>query len=90
MDVYIIRSQSVPGAKLCPHAHFWMHCIYTPEGIKSVRSIREASYGLNSGMGSRRYPRSFLLCSKIKKRKNLLALGYQSDYFLLTDASKHG
>ena len=40
-DVYIIRSRSVPRV-LCPHAHFWVHCIYTPEGIKSVRSIERA------------------------------------------------
>ena len=54
-DVYIVRSRSVPGAY---HAltHTFGCIVYTPEGIKSVRSIREASYGLNSGTGSRRYP----------------------------------
>ena len=25
--------------KLCPHAHFWLYCIYTPEVVKSVRSV---------------------------------------------------
>ena len=40
-DVYMIRSRSVPRV-LCPHAHFWVHCIYTPEGIKSVHSIERA------------------------------------------------
>jgi len=27
-DVYMIRSRSVPRV-LCPHAHFWVHCIYS-------------------------------------------------------------
>ena len=37
--------------------------VYIPsEGIKSVRSFKGAVVGLNSGTGSRRYPRSFLLC----------------------------
>ena len=60
-DVYIIRSRSVPRVS-CPLAHFWVHCIYSSEGIKSVRSKEMAVVGQNSGTGSRRYPRSFLLC----------------------------
>ena len=36
----------------------------TSVGIDSVRSIREASYGLNSGTGRWRYPRFFLCGSK--------------------------
>ena len=40
-DVYMIRSRSVPRV-LCPQAHFRVHYIYTPEGIKSVRSIERA------------------------------------------------
>lgn len=40
MDVYIIRSQSVQGA--CALTHTFRCIVYTPEGIKSVRSIERA------------------------------------------------
>ena len=58
--VYHTQPECAEGL-LCPHAHFWVHCIYTPEGIKSVRSIEKAVVGLNSRTGSRRYPLSFCI-----------------------------
>ena len=60
-DVYIVRSRSVPRAYYVL-THTFGCIVYTPEGIKSVRSIGKASDGQKGGTGSRRYPRSFLLC----------------------------
>ena len=38
--VYHTQPECAEGL-LCPHAHFWV-IVYTPEGIKSVRSIERA------------------------------------------------
>ena len=38
--VYHAQPECAEGL-LCPHAHLWLH-VYTPEGIKSVRSIERA------------------------------------------------
>ena len=54
-DVYIIRSRSVQRAYYAL-THTFGCIVYTPGGIKSVRSIKGASYGLSYGTGSRRYP----------------------------------
>ena len=62
-DVYIVRSRSVPRA-YCALTHTFGCIVYiSSEGIESVRSIREASDGLSSRTGSRRYPRFVLDCS---------------------------
>ena len=46
----------------CALMHTFGCIVYIPsEGIKSVRSIKEASYGLSHGTGSRRYPRFFCI-----------------------------
>ena len=45
----------------CTLTHTFGVLVYTPTWVSfSVRSIREASDGLSSRMGSRRYPRFFL------------------------------
>ena len=65
-DVYILRSRSVPRVYYAL-THTFGCIVYIPsEGIKSVRSIKEASYGLSHGTGSMRYPRFFLHCGKTK------------------------
>ena len=64
-DVYIIRSRSVPGA--CALKHTFGCIVYTPEGIKSVRSIGKASDGRKGRMGSMRYPRSFCIVASKEK-----------------------
>ena len=53
-----MRSRSVPRAYYAL-THTFGCIVYTPEGIKSARSIGKAVVGLNDGTGSRRYPRSF-------------------------------
>ena len=59
-DVYNMRSRSVPRA-YCALTHTFGCIVYTPEGIKSVRSIGKASDGQKGGTSSRRYPRSFCM-----------------------------
>lgn len=41
-DVYICAQPECAEGELCPHAHFWVHSIYSSEGIESVRSIEKA------------------------------------------------
>ena len=60
----------------CALTHTFGCIVYTPEGIKSVRSYGKAVVGLNVGTGSRRYPRSFLyvhslLNARAKLRKRI-------------------
>jgi hypothetical protein len=65
MDVYIIRSRSVPRAYYAL-THTYGCIVYIPPGgIESVRSIGKAVVGPNSGTGSRRYPHSFCIVEYI-------------------------
>ena len=57
----------------CALTHTFGCFVYTPEGIKSVRSYGKAVVGLNVGTGSRRYPRSFSVYSSDIEHFNELA-----------------
>ena len=82
-DVYIMRSRSVPGV-LCPHAHFWVHHIYSLRGYLSVRSMGRLPTAKMTERAAGDTLVFFYIVAN-QETKNPLTLGYQSDHLLLAD-----